>query len=126
MTAAPRRPPIDYTRLTAATMTEDNLDATIRELAAWLGIRIYTVRNSKRGAVTSRGYPDLTIVGPAGIIWRELKIERGRLNREQLDWGRAISDAGGNWKVWRPSALLDKTVERELRELATPRPPETT
>jgi hypothetical protein len=102
----------------ASLMTEAELDVAVRELAALLGVRVYSVRNSRAGIVSSRGWPDLTLVGPGGIAWRELKAERGHATREQLEWGRAIADAGGSWKIWRPQDLMDRVVERELRAIA--------
>ena len=102
----------------ASLMTEAVLDAAVRQLAALLGVRVYSVRNSRAGVVTSRGYPDLTLVGPGGVMWRELKAERGHATREQLDWGRAITGAGGSWKVWRPGDLTARVIETEIRTIA--------
>jgi hypothetical protein len=102
----------------ASLMTEAELDAAVRELAGLLGVRVYSVRNSRAGVVTSRGYPDLTLVGPGGIAFRELKAERKTATREQIGWGRAISDAGGDWGVWRPGDLTGRVIETELRQLA--------
>ena len=99
-------------------MSEAELDAAVRELAALLGVRVYSVRNSRAGVVTSRGYPDLTLVGPGGIAFRELKAEHKTATREQLAWGRAITGAGGSWKVWRPQDLTARVIETDLRLLA--------
>lgn len=52
------------------------------------------------------GFPDLTLVKPGvGILYRELKSEKGRLNANQEAWGRLIQSAGGDWSVWRPSDI---------------------
>src|SRR5260370_40341743 len=99
-------------------MSEAELDAAVRELAALLGVRVYSVRNSRAGVVTSRGYPDLTLVGPGGIMWRELKRERKTATREQLAWGRAITGAGGSWKVWRPQDLPRRGIGAEVGRVA--------
>jgi len=70
------------------TMTEAAPGHAVRELAAWLGIRhACSARNSKRGIVTSRGYPGPTIAARGGALWRELKTSRGRLTREQAGRG---------------------------------------
>jgi hypothetical protein len=103
-------------------MSEAQLDAIVRQLAALLGVRVYSVRNSKAGVVTSRGYPDLTIVGPAGIAFRELKSSTGKLTAEQAGWGDALAAAGQDWGVWRPEHWHTRAIETELRALAKRRP----
>jgi hypothetical protein len=118
-----RQPVIDHARIITSAMTENDLDRIVRSLAGWLGIRVYSVRNSRAGIVTSAGYPDLTLVGPGGIAFRELKSERGRPTREQLDWGQALTAAGQDFRIWRPGDLQAGTIEIELRLLSR-QPPE--
>jgi hypothetical protein len=91
----------------------DSLDAGVRRLLADLGLFGY---RSKSGS--ERGWPDWVIVGPCGILYRELKTERGTLTPEQRDVGARITRAGGNWSVWRPAQLLDGTIARQLSDLA--------
>lgn len=104
----------------AQIMTERDLDRAVRQLAALLRIRVFSVRNSRAGVVTAAGYPDLTLVGAGGIAFRELKSQRGKPTPAQLAWGSAITSAGGDWKIWRPSDLTTRVVECELRLIATP------
>jgi hypothetical protein len=99
-------------------MTESDLDYAVRQLAALLGVKVYSVRNSKAGVVTSRGYPDLTLAGRNGVAWRELKSGRGQLTREQLEWGHALTEAGQDWAVWRPADLAASIIIAEIRQLA--------
>src|SRR5262245_18953965 len=50
------------------------------------------------------GFPDLLIVQPnAGLLFRELKRERGRLDNNQRRWGELLTSAGADWSVWKPS-----------------------
>lgn len=50
------------------------------------------------------GFPDLVIVHPdRGVLWRELKREKGRMDANQRRWGELLTAAGQNWDVWRPS-----------------------
>lgn len=100
-------------------MTENELDCAVRQLAALLGIRCYSVRNSRAGIATSRGYPDLTLVGTGGIAFRELKTEKGELRAEQVQWAAAIAAAGSNFGIWRPSDLVSGVILAELQQLAT-------
>jgi hypothetical protein len=103
----------------AAAMPEDrgpdSLDAHVRRLMADLGLFGYHTRNSKGSAA---GWPDWVIIGRGGILYRELKAEHGSLSPEQRHVGDLITQAGGNWRVWRPRALLDGQIAKELTELA--------
>ncbi len=120
MTAASQHPPrLDYASLFASRMSERELDQAVRDLAKWLGVRCYSVRNSSAGIATSRGYPDLTLCGPRRIAFRELKTVKGKLTPEQTGWGEALTGAGQDWKVWRPGDLIARVIEGELRRLAT-------
>jgi hypothetical protein len=103
----------------AAAMPEDrgpdSLEAHVRKLIADLGLFGYHPRNSKG---SQAGWPDWVIIGRAGILYRELKAEHGSLSPEQRHVGELIARAGGNWRVWRPHDLLDRTIARELTDLA--------
>jgi hypothetical protein len=64
-----------------------------------------------------KGFPDLVLVGRGGILYRELKTDKGRTSPEQVVWLRTLKSAGGNAAVWRPADLRDGTIERELRAI---------
>ena len=52
-----------------------------------------------------RGFPDLVLAHPTrGVIFAELKTERGRLTDAQKDWATALSPHV-EWYCWRPSQL---------------------
>jgi hypothetical protein len=83
-------------------VTEAELLQTVRDLCGYLHVRCYHTHRSDR---SEPGFPDLTIVGPKGLIFRELKTEAGKLTRAQMAWGHELTEAGADWKVWRPHDL---------------------
>lgn len=102
-------------------MTEDELLYAITSgsrkrpgLCRVLGVRYYHAYDSRRSVP---GWPDLVLVGPRGMAFRELKTQTGTLRPEQREWGTALVAAGGDWSVWRPSDLASGRIERELKAL---------
>jgi hypothetical protein len=102
----------------AAAMSEDrgpgSLDAHVRRLMKDLNLRSYHTRDSRGSA---RGYPDWTITGKR-VLFRELKSQRGRVTAEQQEWLDALTAAGEDAKVWRPSSLLSGQVAHELASIS--------
>ena len=55
---------------------------------------------------SAKGYVDLTLFPPSpyriapNIVFRELKMQGGRLTKEQLEWGQHLSALGFDWGVW--------------------------
>jgi len=103
----------------AARMSEDrgpdSLDAHVRRLCKDLGLLRYHTRDS-RGSV--RGYPDLTICGIGGVLFRELKTQRGTVKPEQQAWLDALTAAGQSAAVWRPASLLSGAIAAELAAIS--------
>ncbi len=106
----------------AAAMSEDrgpdSLDAHLRQLMKDLGLTGFHVEKSldvekNRKNVSVRGWPDWSIRGARGVIFRELKSQRGRVEPDQQAWLDAL---GGD--VWRPSDLLSGKIAAELVALA--------
>jgi hypothetical protein len=60
---------------------------------------VYHTHNSRR---SEPGFPDLTVVGAHGVLFRELKSERGRVTADQRRWLDALAAAGADVVVWRP------------------------
>jgi hypothetical protein len=100
----------------AAAMTEADLDRQVRlilaDLPAVLG---YHTHMSAR---SHRGFPDWVFAGPRGVLWRELKREKEKPTPTQQRWLTALSEAGQDAAVWRPSDLLCGDVARQLATLA--------
>ncbi len=107
----------------AAAMSEDkgpdSLDAHVRKLMKDLGLTGFHVEKSldvekNRKNVSVKGWPDWTIRGPRGVLFRELKSQRGRVEPKQREWLDALTAAGMNAAVWRPASLLSGAIAAEL------------
>ena len=92
-------------------MTEHQLLDAVRAACKWSGLLCYHTHDSRR---SEPGFPDLVVVGPHGVLWRELKSSRGRLSPDQVRWLDRLSQAGADADVWRP----DSWPDRVLTELA--------
>ncbi len=64
-----------------------------------------------------KGWPDMVLSGKKGLLFRELKTEKGRLTPEQKDWLLALERHGCNTGIWRPSDLLSGLIAHELGEI---------
>ena len=53
------------------------------------------------------GFPDLVLCHPRGrgLIFAELKADKGRLSDSQQIWLQALADAGCETYVWRPKDI---------------------
>ena len=75
----------------------------------------------RRSEMTNPGWPDLVIKAPAGragVMFRELKKQRGRVTPDQQEWLDALTAAGMDADVWRPDSLLSGQIAHELAALA--------
>ena len=59
----------------------------------------YHVYDSRR---STPGWPDLVLARPPGILFAELKLDRGRVSREQTYWIELLRSCGQEVHVWRP------------------------
>ena len=92
---------------------EATFQARVVELMVAHGYCVYSVRNSKAGVVTLKGYPDLTIWRPpirAGWnennFWlAELKTSIGALSEEQKSCIASLKASGVEVHVLRPKHL---------------------
>ena len=104
-------------------MTEAELTQAVRALCVRLGLfafsaTTYRIPGASARPGSSRGYPDYTIAGPGGILWRECKSEDGRRSMAQIRWGKQLARAGGDYDVWRPEDLTSGRIARELEAIA--------
>lgn len=97
-------------------MTEPELERAVREqlrlLRGVLGYHTYDARRSPAG------FPDWVIVGPGGMLFRELKSGLGRVSKAQQRWLHALAACGQDVAVWRPEDLYSGRIAAELAGLA--------
>ena len=103
-------------------MTEAEFQAMIIEACRLHGVEVFHPAISLR---SEPGYPDLTLVGATGVMFRELKTEKGRLSEHQRYWIAILSQAGADVGVWRPSQWPGEILEqiKMLGKVGTPKPP---
>jgi hypothetical protein len=54
------------------------------------------------------GFPDLVLVHPdRGLIFAELKSDKGKLSAMQIVWSEALTIAGQEVYLWRPKDIQD-------------------
>lgn len=99
--------------------SEADLQRAVMDLARWLGLLVFHSGDSRRDSCA--GYPDLTIAGQRGVIWRELKAATGRLRPEQSDWLTRLQLAGADADVWRPTDMTSGRIRTEMTQLTTRR-----
>lgn len=116
MTAAPRKlaavPPGGLAAMPR--MGEARLQRNVLDLCAWHHLLAYHPYDSRR---SRRGFPDLVIVGPRGVLFRELKSDTGRMEPDQTCWGQGLADAGANWSIWRPADWHSGRIRAEIDAL---------
>lgn len=98
----------------AALMTEAALQQTVASMCKSLGVKHWHHRLSKG---TEPGWPDSYMVGPAGILVRELKREdrsKGKVTAAQRECLDLMGLHGLDVGVWRPSDLFSGRIETEI------------
>lgn len=103
------------TSVIATKMSEAELEQHVAAYCRDLGIFRYHTWDSRR---SQSGWPDDVLVGRQGILYRELKTERGRLTAGQRKVGSQLTRAGANWSIWRPRDLVSGVIIAQLREIA--------
>lgn len=63
------------------------------------------------------GFPDLVIIGPNGVLWRELKIPPDGLTGAQRALGYTLQASGQDWAVWIPRDRDSGRIRREIGEI---------
>lgn len=96
-------------------VSEKAFQAQVIALCRLNGLHYFHPYDSRKSVP---GYPDLTIVGPGGVVWAELKAQAGKATAAQTDWAEALTEAGCEWHLWRPSDL--RAIAERLRGLRTP------
>jgi hypothetical protein len=105
--------PDEYRQAVAKTMFESQLQAKVRRHAHQYGFTlIYHTHRSER---SDPGFPDLVMVKGARLLFVELKAQAKYPTPTQREWLIALSNTAAEVYVWRPSDLLDGTIDRILR-----------
>jgi hypothetical protein len=114
--------------MTGLPMSEDDLLRTVLDMAQRLGVRAAHFRPAKtdKGWRTpvqgdGKGFPDVVLAGAGGLLFRELKSDRGALSPEQRAWLSTLLGADADADVWRPTDLTGGRIEAEIRALRQPR-----
>jgi hypothetical protein len=109
----------------AAAMSENDLLISITcgtrakpGLCKIYGLKWYHPFDSRHSV---SGWPDVVIVGPGGVVYAELKTQRGRVSSAQREWITALEHAGQAAFVWRPEDFLSGAIAIELAAIAKPR-----
>lgn len=89
----------------------------ITDLAREHGLLLHHCRDS-RHCDGDPGLPDVILVGPGGVMWRELKSSPHNMTRGQSDWKWALRAAGADHGIWLPSHLRNGTLDDEIAALA--------
>ena len=100
---------------------EAAFQAEVMSTALRLGLLAYHPYRSQKSVP---GFPDTVIVGARGVLYRELKMAKGKPSPDQLHWIAALTEAGQNAGIWRPEhwPRLIVAEMQALGRLTTPRP----
>lgn len=96
-------------------MSEDQLQSVVIELAAYHQYEVrYHNPDSRR---SQAGFPDLVLISTSRrrALFRELKTQDGRVRPKQREVLKAMTTAGLDADVWRPSDLVSGRIAAELR-----------
>lgn len=110
--------------VTSLPISEDELLTTVLGMATTFGVLTAHFRPAKTSAGwrtpvsgDGKGFPDCVLVGPGGVLFRELKSGDGRLSPEQTVWLSALAGAGADAGVWRPADLREGRIEAQIRAI---------
>lgn len=67
-----------------------------------------------RGCHGTPGMPDLIIIGPSGVSWRECKPPGDHPRGGQVTWKYGLIGAGQDWAVWTTADVASGLVRAEL------------
>lgn len=98
-------------------VTETELYESIRQLTRTLGLRLYHTHDSRR---SYSGFPDIVIVGPGGVLFRELKRQDEYPTAAQRAWLEALTAAGADAAVWGPADMRTMRIPFDLQRLRRP------
>lgn len=93
-------------------MLEKDFQQAVIDLARHGGWKVHHARTVKMSTghwatvQGDNGFPDLMLAHRhKGIIFAELKTDKGRLSDAQLEWIATLEEAGAEVYVWRPAQM---------------------
>lgn len=108
----PRTTATDWRLEQISKWPEKTFQQQVINLARQLGWKAYHPYDSRRSVP---GYPDLTLChAEHGVIWAELKTEKGRVSPAQREWLDHLTAAGQTAVIWRPRQWADRTIHEAL------------
>lgn len=99
-------------------MTEAQLTAVIVDAAKLYGWRVahfrpaQTAKGWRTAVQGDNGFPDLVLARDGEVLFRELKVGRGKLRSDQVLWR---DDLGNQWGLW-----TDADLDQIMQELRRP------
>ena len=124
------RQPKGFSRMTVATrissqLSEKEWQQVVTETATWYGWTYYhsrpAIMKSGKWATALEGlagFPDLVLVHETrGLVFAELKSEKGRLSHKQQRWIDLLRLAGQEVYVWKPSDFGEVKLRLKNRTL---------
>lgn len=103
----------DYPDTVAERVFQSNVEAR----AVRYGLKVYHTHDA-RGS--QRGWPDLVVAGPGGVIFRELKTAKGKLTLDQIQWIELLARSGLDAGIWRPEHIRSGLITHTFARLCQP------
>ena len=107
--------------MTTTTVSEDQLLAAVLDICKYRRCLVHHCRPARTASgnwVTpiqgDAGFCDLVIAGDHGVLFRELKSQRGQPSPGQRGWLDTLVQAGADAALWRPSDLASGRVLAEI------------
>lgn len=104
---------------------EAGLQRAVIDIARLHDVRVHHARAARmpsgRWATPlqgDRGFVDLVLAGRSGVLFRELKSLKGRLQPDQRVWLARMGDAGLNVSVWTPVDLQSGLILDEIKDIS--------
>lgn len=108
-------------RVLSENISEAQFMQAVVDMARWHQWRVFhprTVRTITGHHLTAytghAGFPDLVLASKDGVIFAELKTQKGRPSNHQQLWRAALEAGGAEYYLWRPSDWWD--IEKRLRK----------
>lgn len=104
-----------------ASSAEADFCGEVMGLAQRMSLLVHWCSDSRK-CYGDKGFPDLVIAGPKGLLFAECKMPNADTSAEQDRWIWTIGEAGGRARdsivrIWFPVHLENGTIERELEPL---------